>query len=131
MVGCLEHNNEPLVSIKFFYPMSVKEMSPIFFPAVQYNLDKFHHLSQLLTLSIKCVQFLDYVGTPTLQLSFLCPFLSNSVQQRSLSYLSLSNSSLRSQLQTKRSFPTRHLSNGIHSTSHAYQTCQLTNGGVG
>jgi len=44
VVSCLEHNNELLVSIKFFYPLSVKEMSPIFFLAVQYNLDKFHHL---------------------------------------------------------------------------------------
>ena len=37
-----------------------------------------------------------------------------------LSPISLCNSSLRSQLQTKRSFPTRHLSKSIHSTSHAY-----------
>ena len=47
-----------------------------------------------------------------------------------LSPVSLCNSSLRSQLQTKRNFPTRHLSKSIHSTSHAYQICQLTNGRV-
>ena len=48
------------------------------------------------------------VGTPTLQFSFLRPVLSQTAQQCSLSLLSLSlcNSSLRSQLQTKRSFPT-------------------------
>jgi hypothetical protein len=58
-VGCLECNNEPLGSMNFFHPMPVKGMLPIFFLAVQYNLDEFHHLSQLLALSIKCVQFLD------------------------------------------------------------------------
>ena len=48
-----------------------------------------------------------------------------------LSSISVCNSSLRSQLQTKRNFPTQHLSKSIHSTSHAYQICQLTNGRVG
>ena len=57
-MGCLEHNNEPVVSIKFFYPVSVNE-TPVFFLAFQYNLDNFHHLSQLLALSVKCGQFLD------------------------------------------------------------------------
>ena len=51
----------------------------------------------------------------------------------SLSFLSSSicNPSLRSQFQTKRSFPSRHLNKSIHSTSHAYQICQLTNGRAG
>ena len=68
-----------------------------------------------------------------LQLSSLCPILHHTSQQRSLS-LSLSrpslaiNSSLRSQHQTKRSFPSQHLNKHIYATSHAYQTCQLTNG---
>jgi hypothetical protein len=48
-----------------------------------------------------------------------------------LSPICLSNSSLRSQLQTKRSIPTHNFGSGIHSTSHAYQICQLTNGRVG
>jgi hypothetical protein len=48
-----------------------------------------------------------------------------------LSPISVCNSSLRSQLQTTCNFPTRHLSKSIHSTSHAYQICQLTNGRVG
>jgi hypothetical protein len=43
----------------FFNPMPVRGMSSIFLLALQYHLDKFHHLSQLLTLSVKCVQFLD------------------------------------------------------------------------
>ena len=48
----------------------------------------------------------------------------------SLPYPSLAtNSSLCSQLQTKRRFPSQHLNKPIYATSHAYQTCQLTNGG--
>jgi len=49
----------------------------------------------------------------------LCPIL-----------LSL-NPSLRSQLQNKRSLPSRHIDKSIHSTSHAYQIFQLTNGRAG
>ena len=49
----------------------------------------------------------------------------------SLSYPSLSATCLRSQLQTERSFPSRHLNKSIHSTCHAYQICQLTNGRAG
>jgi len=49
----------------------------------------------------------------------------------SLSFLSFSRRtpSIRSQLQTKRRFPSQHLNKSIYATSHAYQTCQLTNGG--
>ena len=74
------------------------------------------------------------MGTPTLELSFLHPVNRQTAQQRflslSLSLLSftLCNPSLRSQLQTKRSFPSRHLNKSIHSTSHANQISQVTNG---
>jgi len=49
----------------------------------------------------------------------------------SLQSFSLCNPSLHSQLQTECSFPSRHLNMSIHSTSHAYQICQLTNGRAG
>ena len=57
--------------------------------------------------------------------------LSDSTTTLSLSFLSFSRCkhSFRSQFQTKRSFPSRHLNKSIHATSHAYQICQLTNGG--
>ena len=45
-----------------------------------------------------------------------------------LQSFSLCNPSLHSQLQTECSFPSLHLNTSIHSTSHAYQICQLTNG---
>jgi len=49
----------------------------------------------------------------------------------SLLSFSLCNPSLRSQQQTKRSFPSWQLNESIHSTSHAYQICQLINGRAG
>jgi len=84
------------------------------------------------------------VGTPTCHsisnsnpvsphmLSLLCTIRRYTSQQRclSLSYPSLAtNSSLCSQLQTKRRFPSQHLNKRIYAISHAYQTYQLTNGG--
>ena len=54
----------------------------------------------------------------------------NSKLSLSLSNPSLAtNSSLCSQLQTKRRFPSQYLNKHIYATSHTYQTCQLTNGG--
>ena len=49
----------------------------------------------------------------------------------SLSYPFLPVTWLCSQLQTDRSFPARNLNKSIHSTSHTYQICQLTNGRAG
>jgi len=54
----------------------------------------------------------------SLSLSLSCPSLSI-------------NSSLHSQLHTKRSFPSQHLNKRIYATSHAYQICQLANGRAG
>ena len=72
--------------------------------------------------------------TPTF-VALLPPSSSLSFSTAMLSFSPLSSSlcnpSLRSQFQTKRSFPSRQLNKIIHSTSHAYQICQLTNGRAG
>ena len=49
----------------------------------------------------------------------------------SLAYPSLSVTRLRSQLQTVRSFPSRHLNKSINSTCHSYEIWQPTNGRAG
>jgi hypothetical protein len=42
--------------LNFFFPKPVRGMSPIFFLAVQYNFDRFHHISWLLALSVLSVK---------------------------------------------------------------------------